>query len=340
MAEKGRVGFAVVGLGQFAERVVLPGFRHSRKAKLVGVVSGDERKARRLAKRFGPADVYSYETYGRCLEHPQVEAVYISTNNSTHAAFTLQAAAAGKHVLCEKPMATRVEDCQAMIDACRTHHVRLMVAYRKYFEPAALDLKLLADSGKLGRLKIIHTSFSIKVHPGGGSAAWHFDPRLSGGGALPDVGVYCVNMARMVVGKDPVDAAAHQWTVEPEVFKEVDENIAFRLNFPDGLVMLGSASWGGAITSFFHLAGEKGWANLAPAYQFSEERRLSGRIGDRWFEKRYKVMNEVSLELDGFADCIRRHREPGPDGMQGLRDVAVMEAIYQSAREGRPVKIR
>ena len=153
------------------------------------------------------------------------------------------------------------------------------------------------------------------------------------------MGVYCVNTARWVTGKDPVEAAAYQWTVDPEVFKEVDENIAFRLNFPDGLVMQGTASWGGAKESFLHIVGEKGWATLAPAYQYDEERRLYGRIGGRWFEKKYKIMNELALELDAFADCVRRNREPAPNGAEGLRDVAVMQAIYQSAREGRPVSI-
>ncbi len=339
MEASGRVGYAVVGLGHFAEHVVLPGFRNSRKAQLVALVSGDERKARRLAKKFGASDCYSYNGYAQCLDNPQVDAVYIATNNSTHAEFTVQAAAAGKHVLCEKPMATSVAECRQMIDACRAHHVRLMIAYRKYFEPASLDLKMLADSGKLGRLKFIQSAFSIYLRPGGGRAAWHFDRQLAGGGALPDVGVYCVNTARWVTGKDPVEAAAYQWTVDPEVFQEVDENIAFRLNFPDGLIMQAIASWGGATESFFHLVGEKGWATLAPAYQYNEERRLYGRIGGRWFEKKYQIMNELALELDGLADCIRRNREPAPNGAEGLRDMAVMQAIYRSAREGRPVSI-
>jgi len=329
----------VVGLGHFAEHVVLPGFHNSRKAHLVALVSGDERKARRLAKKFGASDTYHYSDYAQCLNHPQVEAVYVATNNSTHAEFAVQAAVAGKHVLCEKPMATSVAECQQMIDACRANHVRLMIAYRKYFEPGALDLKLLIESGKLGRLKLIHSAFSIYMRPGGGRAGWHFDQRLAGGGALPDVGVYCVNTARWVTGKDPVEAAAYQWTVDPEVFKEVDENIAFRLNFPDGLVMQGTASWGGAKESFLLIVGEKGWSTLAPAYEYDEERRLYGRIGGRGFEKKYKVMNELALELDGLADCIRRNREPAPNGAEGLRDVAVMQAIYQSAREGRPVSI-
>jgi predicted dehydrogenase len=275
----------------------------------------------------------------QCLAHPQVDAVYISTNNSTHAEFTVQAAAAGKHVVCEQPMAPTVAECQQMIDACRSSQVRLMIAYRKYFEPAALDLKLVVESGKLGRLKFIHSAFSVYLRPGGGRSAWHFDQCLAGGGALLDVGVYCVNTARFVTGKDPVEAAAYEWTVDPEVFKEVDENIAFRLNFPGGLVMQATASWGGAQESFLHIVGEKGWATLAPAFQYDEERRLYGRIGGRWFEKKYKVMNELALELDAFADCIRRNRGPVPNGAEGLCDVAVMQAIYQSAREGRPVSI-
>lgn len=339
MGASGRVGYAVVGLGHFGEHVVLPGFSKSRKAKLVALVSGDERKARRLSRKFGPCDVYNYGTYAQCLNHPQVEAVYIATSNGTHAEFALQAAAARKHVLCEKPMATSVAECQQMIDACRANHVRLMIAYRKYFEPSALDLKMLVESGKLGRLKIIHSNFSIYMRPEGGRPTWHFDKGMSGGGALPDVGVYCVNTACWVTGKKPVEAAAYQWTVDPQVFKEVDENIAFRLNFPDGLIMQGTASWGGAKQSFLTIVGERGWATLDPAYQYDDERRLYGRIGGRWFEKKYKIMNELALELDAFAECVRSNREPGPSGTEGLRDVAVMEAIYQSAREGRPVKI-
>jgi predicted dehydrogenase len=338
MGASKRVGYAVVGLGHFAEHTVLPGFRSSRKARLVALVSGDESKARRLAAQFGPAETYDYNAYARCFQNPQVEAVYIATPNSTHAECALQAAAAGKHVLCEKPMATSVMDCRKMIDSCRTHHVRLMVAYRKYFEPAALHLKALADSGKLGRLKIIHTSFSISVRPGQ-KPAWHFDPQLAGGGALPDVGIYVVSTARWVTGSDPVEVSAYEWTVDPEAFRGIDESVAFRLNFPDGLVMMATASWGGAMESFFHLAGEKGWATLAPAYQHSEERRVYGRIEGTWFEKKFKVLNEVALELDEFADCIRHDREPAPNGTQGLSDVAVMEAIYQSAREQRTVNI-
>lgn len=334
-----RVGYAVVGLGRFAEWAVLPAFRHSRKAKLVALVSGDARKARRFASRFGASESYTYEDYALCLSHPQVEAVYLTTLNSSHAENTVRAAAFGRHVLSEKPMANTVEECRQMIATCQAHHVRLMIAYRKYFEPGSLALKKLVTSGKLGRLKIIHSAFTILLPPGGKAPRWHLDRKLAGGGSLMDVGVYCVNTVRWLTGREPVEAIAYQWTLDPKRFSEVEENMAFLLKFPDGLVVQASSSFGAAKASFLHVHGEKGWAALDPAYAYDDERRLFGQIAGRWFEKKYPVIDEVALELDAFADCIRSHREPEPNGVEGLRDVAVMQAIYRSAREGRPVPI-
>jgi predicted dehydrogenase len=334
-----RVGYAVVGLGRIAEVAVLPAFRHSHGAKLVALVSGDERKAARLAGQFGAKDYYSYEDFPLCLSHPQVDAVFIATANGTHLEFAERAAAAGKHVLCEKPMANSVEDCQRMIEACRANRVRLMIAYRKYLEPASLALKKLVAGGKLGRLKVIHSAFTIFLPPGKKVPAWHLDRKVAGGGSLVDVGVYCVNTTRWLTGREPVEAAAHAWTVDPVRFNEVEENITFRLVFPEGLVMQATASYGAAQASFLHVHGEKGWAALDPAFAYDEERRLFGKIGGKWFEKKFKVMDEFALELDAFADCIRRKRDPAPDGHEGLRDVVVMQAIYRSARENRPVPI-
>jgi predicted dehydrogenase len=339
MAIPKRVGYAVVGLGHFAEHAVLPAFRHSKQAKLVALVSGDERKAKRLAAKFGASDYYGYEDYVLCLNHPLVEAVYIATHNAGHAEYTQRAAASGRHVLCEKPMANTVDDCQQMIQACQANRVRLMIGYRKYFEPASRELKKLVSSGKLGRLKIIHSAFTIYLPPKGNVPRWCLDRRLAGGGSLVDVGVYCVSTVRWLAGKEPVEASAYQWTVDPVRFSEVEENIAFRLNFPDGLVLQAASSFGAAQGSFLHVHGEKGWAALDPAYAYDEERRLFGKIGGRWFEKKFKIFDEVALELDYFAQCIRRSREPEPSGIEGLRDVAVMQAIYRSAREGRPAPI-
>jgi len=339
MATFNPVGYAVIGLGGYAQRAILPGFRHSKKAKLVALVSGDRSKAKRLATKFGAEVFYTYEELPTCLSHPQVEAVYIATNNGSHAHYAVQAANAGKHVLCEKPMANSVEECRQMVAACRASAVRLMIGYRKYFEPSSLELKQLISSGRLGRLKYIHSAFGIFVRARGQAGAWHFDPKLSGGGSLPDVGVYCVNSIRWLVGEEPLEVSAYQWTTDPETFSQVDENIAFRLDFPHGLVAQATSSFKAAESSFLQVHGEKGWACLNPAFQWDLERCLFGQIGGRWFEKKFKVIDELALELDALADSIRHQREPEPNGVQGMRDMAVMEAIYQSAREGRTVPI-
>ncbi len=335
MANGKRVGYALVGLGRISQRAVLPAFRHSKKAKLVAVVSGDLKKAKRLAARFGASEWYTYDEYDRCLANPDVKAVFIATDNGSHARYSVRAAEAGRHVLCEKPMATTVEECQQMIRACRENKVRLMIAYRKYFEPASLALKKLVTRGKLGRLKLIHSAFTIFVPPERKAPAWHFDHKLAGGGSLVDLGVYCVNTVRWLTGKEPVEANAYAWTTDPARFSSVEESIAFQLKFPDALFMQGSSSFGAGQANFLKVFGEKGWAALDPAFAFEEERRLFGKIGGRWFERRFKVVDEFAMELDAFADAIRRGRDPEPDGREGLRDVVVMQAIYQAAREGR-----
>lgn len=339
MARGARIGYAVVGLGGIAQRAVLPAFRHSKKAKLVALVSSDKTKARRLAAKFGAAAWYTYDDFEVCLHKPEVQAVYLASPNGCHADQTLRAAAAGRHVLCEKPMANSVEQCRAMIDACRAQNVRLMVAYRKYFEPASRELKKLVSSGKLGRLKLIHSAFTIYLPPGR-EEGWRFDYKLAGGGALPDLGVYCINTARWLASKEPSAASATSWTVDPGRFSQtIEENMAFQVAFPDGVVLQATASFGAAQASFIQVHGERGWAALNPAFAYDEERRLFGKINGRWFQRLFPEIDEFALELDAFAEAIRRGDDPEPSGLEGLRDVAVIEAIYQSARQHGEVPI-
>ena len=339
MTNSKRVGYAVVGLGRISQRAVLPAFRHSKKAKLVAVVSGDLKKARRLAGRFGASDSYTYDDYDRCLQNPGVNAVFIATDNGSHARYTVRAAKAGRHVLCEKPMATSAGECRRMIHACRENKVRLMIAYRKFFEPSNLALKKLISSGKLGKLKLIHSAFTFFLPPKKSAPDWHLDPVAAGGGSLVDVGVYCVNTIRWLTGKEPVEASAYSWSTDPARFSGVEESISFQLKFPDALLVQASASYGAAQANFLKVFGEKGWAALDPAFAYDEERRLFGKIGGRWFERSFKVIDEFALELDAFADSIRRGRDPEPDGWEGLRDVVTMQAIYRAARKGRWVPI-
>ncbi len=340
MATRERVGFAVVGLGHISEIAVLPAFRHSKKTKLVALVSSDLQKAKRLARKFGAEDYYTYDDYVLALNHPKVDAVFIATTNGTHAEYTIRAAHSGKHVLCEKPMANTATECQQMINACRTRDVRLMIAYRKFVEPASVLLKQMVRSERLGRLKTIHSAFTFTLPLGKPSRPhWHFDRKQAGGGSLVDVGVYCVNMVRWMIGRDPEEAFGHGWTHHPEHYREVEEHMAFELKFPEGVLLQASCSFGAAQSSFLHVIGEKGWVALNPAYEFAKHRRMCGEIKGRWFEKKFPAIDEFVLELDALADAIRRGRDPEADGTEGLKDVAIMQAIYRSAHERRPVNI-
>lgn len=337
MARSKPVGYAVVGLGHIAERAVLPAFRRAKKSRLIALVSSDAKKAQSLARKFRAPQFFTYDRFEEGLGNPQIEAVYIATNNSTHLEFARRAAAAGKHVLCEKPLANTSEECRQMIDACHQANVKLMTAYRKYFEPSNVALKKLIAGKKLGEIKLIHSAFTFNLPA---RQVWHLSKELAGGGSLWDVGVYCVDAVRWLTGLEPVEASGYSWSADPERFKEVDESIAFQLRFPGGLYVQASSSFAAAKASFIQVHGEKGWAALDPAFPYNEEKRLFGQIGERWFSKVYGPSEEFHLELDHFATCIRANRQPEPDGITGMHDVAIMEAIYQAAKTGRPVPIR
>ena len=338
MVTRSKVGFAVVGLGNIACNSILPAFANSKKAKLVALVSRDKKKAAKWAAKFGARSSYALNEYGTCLADPQVSAIYVATPPGEHAAVTIRAAQAGKHVLCERPLAAITAQSMQMVEACRHHDVRLMTAYRKYFEPASLYLKELIRDGSLGRVDMMHTSFSELFVPGV-SVDWLLDPAVAGGGPMMDLGVYCVNTTRWLVDEYPVEASAHSWCLDPARFRNVEEGISFRLNFKSGLKVQGSSTYSAAMSSFLFVQGSKGWACLTPAFPFEFERRVTGQIGGRQFERRFKAIDEFALELDAFASAILLHKNVEPDGQQGHRDMVILHAIYESARNLRPVNI-
>jgi predicted dehydrogenase len=339
MTSHRKVGFAVVGLGSIAQGSVLPAFSQSKKARLVAVVSRDRKKAARVARNFKAPAFYSLEEYAACVANPEVEVVYVATPQGEHASLTVQAAQAGKHVLCEKPLAATVEQSAQMVEACQKNNVLLMTAYRKYFEPSSRFLKKLIQVGDFGRIDVIHTAFS-ELHVPGRSLQWLLDSKLAGGGPLMDLGIYCVNTSRWLVGEDPVEVNAQAWKHDALRFQQVEEGISFRIRFPSGLVVQGSSSYGAVMSSFVYIQGTKGWASMTPAFDFNEPRRLIGTIRGHQIDRRFRVIDEFVLELDAFASAIRNKSELEPNGMQGHRDMIILQAIYESARNRTPITIR
>jgi predicted dehydrogenase len=334
-----KVGFAVVGLGTIARVAILPAFANSKRARLIALVSRDEDKATRLARQFHAPHTYGLRGISACLANPAVQAVYIATPQGEHAAPAIAAARAGKHVLCEKPLAATFEQASRIVRTCRQDKVMLMTAYRKYYEPATRYVKRLVEEGALGRLDVIHTAFSELYRPAH-SPAWLIDKKLSGGGPLTDLGVYCINTGRWLAGEQPVEASAREWRHNKRRFRSVEEGVAFSLHFPSGLVMQAATTYSAAISSFLYVQGEKGWLSLSPAFTFEDARRLTGKIGGRTIDRAFPVLDEFALELDAFARAIQTGIPVEPDGEQGKIDVAIIRAVYESARNGKMVRIR
>lgn len=339
MKRGSKVGFAVVGLGAIAQGSVLPAFRHTKQAKLVALVSRDKRKAEKLRRRFKAKSCYAAEEFTNCLANPEVEAVYLATPPSEHLSATLAAARAGKHVLCEKPLALNATQSAEMLRVCEQQGVLLMTAYRKYYEPSTLYLKKLIHSDRLGKIDVINTAFS-ELHVAGRSLPWLLDAQTAGGGPLMDLGVYCVNTSRWLVEENPVEVSAHSWKKDVARFRRVEEGISFRMHFASGLVVQGSSTYSSVLSSFLFVQGDKGWACLSPAFPFDEERRLTGKVAGKWFERKFKVLDEFAPELDALATAVRTAKSVEPDGRQGHRDMLILGAIYDSARRKEPVVIR
>src|SRR5271168_1859063 len=239
---------------------------------------------------------------------------------------------------CEKPLAATAEQAARMVEACRRNRVLLMTAYRKYFEPSSLYLRQLIQNGELGRIDVIHTAFS-ELYSSGKSLPWLVDSNLAGGGPLMDLGVYCVNTTRWMVDEDPAEVSAQSWARDTVTFWDVEEGISFRMQFPSGLVVQASASYGAVLSSFIYVQGTKGWASLTPAFPFDEVRRLTGKISKRAIDRTFPIIDEFGPELNELASAIQNRRPVESDGVQGHRDMVILESIYNSARKQRPVVI-
>lgn len=299
-----KVGFAVVGLGSIARSSVLPAFSKCKNARLVALVGRGRNQSAQLARTFQNTRYYSSNEFAACLANPEVSAVYIATPQGEHEHLTIAAATAGKHVLCEKPLAATPKQSARMVAACLANGVLLMTAYRKYYEPSTLYLKELVQSGKLGQIDVIHSAFSER-HIAGTSLPWLLDKKVAGGGPLMDLGIYCVNTSRWLVEEDPIEVTAQAWVRDPARFRQVEEGVTFRLRFPSGLIVQGASTYTAAPSSFMYVQGTKGWASLSPAFPFDEDRQILAKIGKRHILRNFKVTDEFAPEIDAFASAIQ-----------------------------------
>ena len=258
------IRYAVVGLGHIAQTAVLPAFKHAAtNSVLTAIVSDDPRKRREIAGRYRLQHTYTYKEYERCLE--EVDAVYIALPNSMHEEYTIRAASAGVHVLCEKPLAVTTNQCRNMVKACRGNNVKLMVAYRLHFEQINLEVMDLVRKGRIGRPRYFNSSFSMKVRAGNIRTKADM-----GGGTLYDIGIYCINAARYLFGGEPLAVQAISVNSGTPRLSEIDETTGALLRFEKDCVAAFVTSFNAADVATYVIVGDKGQIRVDNAYEYAE----------------------------------------------------------------------
>jgi predicted dehydrogenase len=330
------VGFAVVGLGKLSLGQIIPGFRNCRTARLAALVSGHADKANRIAveQALPAGSVYSYADFDRIADNPRIEVVYIVLPNFMHAEYTIRALKAGKHVLCEKPMATTVADAEAMVAAAKAANRKLMIAYRCHYEPLNLYGMRLLRRGVFGKPRLVVTNMGRQSDPNDPSDAWRLDMQKSGGGALADMGIYGVNGARYLLNEEPVEVRATAKTDRSDPrFRTVEDLITWEFRFPSGAVSTGSTSFDQAGTMAWEVYGQHGKMVADPGCFYNGNRlRISGVRGEG--EPKIQEIDQFAGEMDWMADVVRGSAPLVSPGEEGLQDMRLIQAILESAGRG------
>ena len=328
----GRLRYCIVGLGRISVDHFMPGCKISQKSQVTGFVSGHRDKADKLAADYSVAakNIYSYDDFDEIAKNNEIDAVYIGLPNSMHAEYTIRAANAGKHVLCEKPMATSVKDSQAMVDACKAANKKLMIAYRCQYEPVNLHAIQLIRDGSLGTIQAIESANGFIEKMG----EWRLDKALAGGGPLMDVGIYSLNACRYLTGEEPVHLEGYTSVIDKDGrFRSVEENCGWTMRFPSGVVASCNTTYGAPMEGYVRVHGTKGTLHIEPAFSYDGIHLKADLKGQAPIDElaTYKDPQQFAVEADHFAECVFGNKEPKSDGEEGLRDMKYMAEIYKSA---------
>jgi glucose-fructose oxidoreductase len=332
---KRKVRYAVVGLGYFAQKAILPAFAHAKNSQLAALVSGDPRKLKKLTKSYDAARSAGYDDFDALCQSGDIDAVYLALPNHKHREYAERALRHGIHVLVEKPMAVSEDDCEAMLAAARAGNAKLMVAYRLHFEESNLRAIDLVRRNKLGEPRFFTASFSFQVLAGN----TRLNPRSEGGGALYDIGIYCINAARSLFRDEPSEVFAVAARSPDPRFAAVEEQYSVVLRFPEERLASFTVGFGAAATGAYEIVGTKGALRLDPAFNYVGPRQQRLAVADKVKHKKFKARDQIAAELAYFSDCLLNGRDPEPSGVEGLADVRVIRAIYRSIDEGRPVRL-
>lgn len=324
-----KLGIAMVGLGNYAKNRIGVGLEKSEFWEVRGIVTGTPSKIPEWKSKWGIKDknVFNYENFDDIAKADDIDVVYIVLPNSMHAEYTIRAAKAGKHVICEKPMATNVADAQAMIAACEENNVKLAIGYRCHFEPFNMEAMKYGREKTFGDWTFMSTQFGFTI---GDPTQWRLDGKLSGGGPLMDVGIYCVQASRYVSNEEPVAVTAQFGPITNlEKFSEVEESVHWQLEFPSGLTVSGFSTYGSNVQKF-NAVGTKGWMEMSPAWSYGP---LKGNTSKGKMD--LPVVQHQHYQMEAMGPLFMS-KDPIPDhvsGVEGLIDMKILMAIYESANE-------
>ncbi|MDQ3439445.1 MAG: Gfo/Idh/MocA family oxidoreductase [Planctomycetota bacterium] len=337
-----KIGYALVGLGNLTVRQILPALKETKLSKCTALVSGDPEKAKKLGKEFGIDEtkgIYNYENYDTIKDNPDVDVIYVCLPNGMHAEYTVRGAKAGKHILCEKPMANTVAECQQMIDACRAAKKKLMIAYRLRYEPINNAAIQMVRDKIMGAPRMINAEagFNMPVQDPK-NLPWRLNKKLAGGGALLDIGIYALNATRYLAGEEPTEVNAMSFTPENDPrFVEVEDAITWQLKYPSGVLANCSTSYSHGANRF-RVVGRDGYIESDPFLSYSNL-RLMKMIKGKAEPIDIPQVNHFAAEFDHMSQCVMQDKEPLTPGEEGLRDLKVIEAIYESIKTQKTVKI-
>jgi predicted dehydrogenase len=327
-----KLGVALVGLGKYATEQLAPALIESKKCKLAGIVTGTPEKAADWKSKYSLSDqnIYNYENFDSIKDNGDIDIVYVVLPNSMHAEYTIRAFKAGKHVICEKPMAVSVQECEDMIAASKEANKLLSIGYRLHFEPHNLGMAEFGQNKTFGDVKKIIAKDGMDIKPG----VWRLNKKLAGGGPLMDVGIYCVQGAIYTSGELPVAITAKEGEkTDLERFKEVEQSLTWTMEFPSGLIAECETSYAEQL-NLLRAEAEEGWFELKPAFEYEG---LKGRASDGPFE--FPQVREQTLQIDDFAHCVQTNRKSKVSGEMGLRDLKILMAIYEAARTGKKIRL-
>lgn len=324
------LGIALVGLGNYATHQLAPALQETQHCRLAGIVTGTPQKAKDWSARHNipTENIYNYDTFDRIADNPAIDIIYIVLPNFMHAEYTIRAFEAGKHVICEKPMGMNAEECRQMIAAQHKAGKKLQIGYRLYYEPHHLAVQEIGTNGQWGKTKLMESSLGFRM---ANPESWRLDKDLGGGGAIMDLGVYCIQAARRFTGELPQSVTAQGYNADPSLFKGIYESVFMQLKFPSGAISNASTSYN-AYVDRFHAACEQGWLELKPSFNAGQPVEINSQPEITAAEPG-STYQQVA-QMDAFALNIQHDTSVLASGEEGMIDLQIIDAVKRSMETG------